>query len=66
VVAQYRGRARARALSAAGYEVEALTPCFHDVYGPRPEGETASLRTRAMYALGTRGRSAAALARPAR
>ena len=62
----FNRRGLARALTLAGYEVEALTPSFRDVYSPRPEGETVSLRTRAMYALGTRGRSAAARARPAR
>jgi hypothetical protein len=53
-----------KALELSGFEVEAMTPILRDHYGPPREGEPAGLGARAMYALGARGRSAAARARP--
>jgi hypothetical protein len=54
-----------KALELAGFEVEAMTPILRDHCGPPRDNKRAALGARAMYALGARGRSAAARARPA-
>jgi tRNA (mo5U34)-methyltransferase len=61
----FNRRGLRKALELAGFEVEAMTRILRDHYGPPRVDEPASLRARAMYALGARGRSAAARARPA-
>jgi tRNA (mo5U34)-methyltransferase len=60
----FNRRGLRKALELAGFEVEAMTPILRDHYGPPREDEPAALAARAMYALGARGRSAAARARP--
>jgi tRNA (mo5U34)-methyltransferase len=60
----FNRRGLRKVLELAGFEVEAMTPILRDHYGPPREDETAALGARAMYALGARGRSAAARARP--
>jgi tRNA (mo5U34)-methyltransferase len=60
----FNRRGLRKALELAGFEVEAMTPILRDHYGPPRTGEPVALGARAMYALGTRGRSAAVRARP--
>jgi tRNA (mo5U34)-methyltransferase len=60
----FNRRGLRKALELAGFEVEAMTPILRDHHGPPREGDPAALGARAMYALGARGRSAAARARP--
>jgi tRNA (mo5U34)-methyltransferase len=62
----FNRRGLQKALELAGFEVEAMTPILRDHYGPPRENEPAALGACAMYALGARGRSAAARARPAK
>jgi tRNA (mo5U34)-methyltransferase len=61
----FNRRGLRKALELAGFEVEAMTPILRDRYGPPRADEPRALAARAMYALGTRGRSVAARARPA-
>ena len=60
----FNKRGLRKALELAGFEVEAMTPIFRDRYGPPRAGEPVALTARAMYRLGTRGRSVAVRARP--
>jgi hypothetical protein len=62
----FNRRGLRKALELAGLVVEEATPIFRDRYGPPPEDEPIPLAARAMYLLGTRGRSAALRARPTR
>jgi tRNA (mo5U34)-methyltransferase len=60
----FNRRGLRKALELAGFEVEAMTPIFRDRYGPPREDEPMALGARLMYALGVRGRSAAACTHP--
>jgi hypothetical protein len=53
-----------RVLTLAGFAVEAMTPTFHDRYARLPDDRPPSLGTRARHAVGLRGLSVAARARP--
>jgi tRNA (mo5U34)-methyltransferase len=60
----FNRRGLRKALELGGFAVEAMTPIIRDRYRPPLPDEPVSLRTRTMYRLGFRGRSAAARARP--
>jgi tRNA (mo5U34)-methyltransferase len=60
----FNRRGLRKTLELAGFQVEATTAVFRDRYGPPPPGDPAALGARAMYLLGSRGRSVAARARP--
>jgi tRNA (mo5U34)-methyltransferase len=53
-----------RALTLAGFAVEAMTPTIRDRYARLPDARPPSLGTRARHAVGLRGLSVAARARP--
>jgi tRNA (mo5U34)-methyltransferase len=60
----FNRRGLRQALALAGFTVDAMTPILRDRYGPPPPDDPISVRARLMYALGTRGRSAAVRGRP--
>jgi tRNA (mo5U34)-methyltransferase len=59
----FNRRGLRKLLELAGFEVHAATPILRDRYGPPKANEPLALGTRAMCAVGLRGRSAALRAR---